>query len=274
MTTATATTGIHYEERGEGYALLLLHGLGAEHGMWQPQFENFSDTYRVITPDVRGAGRSAELTGWRNLLERQSEDLAALLDRLEVEQAIVCGVSYGGVLAQRFVLDYPERVRALVVVDSFSKARPPGAGGMGLFLASWVNAPFLLLPSSVYSSALRRAYARWPLAQRYLVDATSRMRRFETMKLRLAINRIDYTRKLSSISCPTLGIVGDHYKTAVEMMRVFTRATPTATLEVVPGSFDPTNLCQPEVFNRLLRDFLRRVDEGEDGSLGEAKPES
>lgn len=256
--TLSQRAGLFYEERGEGPALVFLHGLGATHEMWRPQIEHFAAIRRVIAPDVRGAGRSAQLLGFADILGRQADDLAALLDSLGVDQATLCGVSYGGVLAQRFALDHPERVDGLVVVDSFSNSRPPGPSGLALLVASYLNAPFLLLPRSLYVSALRRTYARWPLALEYMTKAVEDMRRYETMKIRLAINQIDYTSDLCQIECPVLGIVGDHYDSAVEMMRTFTEATPDAKLEVVEDSFDPTNLCQPDAFNTLVKGFLDR----------------
>lgn len=254
------TTGLFYEERGEGSALVFLHGLGATHEMWRPQIEHFAASRRVIAPDVRGAGRSAQLLGFADILGRQADDVAALLDSLGVEQATLCGVSYGGMLAQRLAFDYPERVDSLVVVDSFSNPSPPGPAGFALLVASYLNAPFLLLPSSLYVSALRRTYARWPLALEHMTKAVEEMRRYETMKIRLAISRIDYTKDLYQLECPVLGVVGDHYDSAVEMMRTFTEATPDARLEVVEDSFDPTNLCQPGVFNTLLQGFLDRCE--------------
>lgn len=262
MNSAISETGIFYEDRGEGPPLLLLHGLGATHEMWRPQIENFGATHRVIAPDVRGAGRSAELPGWTTILERQAEDLVALMDQLEIGRATLCGVSYGGVLAQRFALDHPERVKCLVVVDSFSNPRPPGASGLALLVASYLTVPLLLLPKGLYVGALQRTYARWPLAREHMTRAVRSMRGYETMKIRLAINRIDYTGELRGIGCPVLGVVGDDNRLAVEMMRTFAGAAPGARLEVVEDSFDPTNLCQPEAFNALLEGFL------DEGSVG------
>jgi len=254
------TTGLFYEERGEGPPLVFLHGLGATHEMWRPQIEHFASSRRVIAPDVRGAGRSAQLLGFADILGCQADDLAALLDSLGVERTTLCGVSYGGVLAQRFALDHPERVDGLVVVDSFSNPRPPGLSGFALLASSYLFIPLFLLPKGLYISALRGTYARWPLALDHMTRVARNMRGYETLKVRLAINRVDYTSDLGRIECPVLGVVGDHYDSAVEMMRTFTEATPDARLEIVKDSFDPTNLCQPGVFNTLLRDFLDRCE--------------
>jgi len=254
------TTGLFYEDRGQGPPIVFLHGLGATHEMWRPQIEHFASSRRVIAPDVRGTGRSAQLLGFADILGRQADDLAALFDSLGVERSTLCGVSYGGVLAQRFVLDNPERVHGLVVVDSFSNPRTPGLPGFALLASSYLFIPLFLLPKGLYISALRGTYACWPLALEHMTRAARTMRGYETLKVRLAINRVDYTPDLGRIECPVLGIVGDHYDSAVEMMRAFTEAVPGARLEVVEDSFDPTNLCQPDVFNALLQGFLDRCE--------------
>lgn len=59
----TLATEIHYEDKGEGPALLLVHGHPFDHTMWQPQIDRFSATHRVIAPDLRGYGRTPSAHG-------------------------------------------------------------------------------------------------------------------------------------------------------------------------------------------------------------------
>jgi 3-oxoadipate enol-lactonase len=252
-------TSCYYEEHGTGRPLVFIHGLGLTHAMWVPQVETFSRTHRVITLDVRGAGHSGKLMGWHRIVERQTADLVALLDRLGIEQAVLCGVSYGGVFVQRFVLDYPERCAGLIVVDSFSSTHPHTLKELGLLLSVNLGAPFWLLPGKLLAPAIARTYAPWPLAQRYLVQALHDLRKYETVKIRYAINWIHYTPQLRQIRCPTLGIVGDHEPLLVGYMRTLTEAIAGARLEIVPHSFDPTNLCQCEHFDRLVATFLQQI---------------
>jgi pimeloyl-ACP methyl ester carboxylesterase len=252
-------TDIYYEDHGSGPPLVLIHGLGASHEMWAPQVEAFRETNRVITLDVRGAGRSGRLEGWRNILTRQAADLAALLDQLGIETVALCGVSYGGVFVQRFALDYPDRCHALVISDSFSDTQPHSLEMFGIMVANYLLAPIYLLPNAWLVPMTRQQYSRWPLAQEHLERITREMRGFETMKVRYAINGINYTPQLHQVQTPTLGIVGDVSDLAVNLMRRLTSALPNARLEIVEDSFDPTNLCQPAVFNRRVDDFLQEV---------------
>lgn len=112
-------TTIAYEEAGDGPALLLAHGLGLNREMWRPQIDRLRATNRVIAFDAREAGESGRLTSGRDVLARQAADLDALLKLLDAPRVVLCGVSYGGVLAQEFAVTYPHRLAGLVVVDSF-----------------------------------------------------------------------------------------------------------------------------------------------------------
>lgn len=252
-------TTIYYEDRGAGRPLVFVHGLGATHAMWEPQVQSFRHLNRVITLDTRGSGQSGRLVGWNSILHRQAADLAALLDQLDIEQVVLCGVSYGGVFAQRFALDYPDRCTALIVADSFSDTHIRSLKMLGVMVANYQFAPAYLLPGRWLVPVIRKQYAPWPLAQQHLEGIVRRMRGYETMKVRLAINGIDYTPSLHRIKCPTMGIVGDRSPIAVQLMQTLVDAIPDARLKVVTDSFDPTNLCQPNLFNQLLARFLKEV---------------
>ncbi|MEU3603387.1 alpha/beta fold hydrolase [Streptomyces sp. NPDC006798] len=100
-----------YRDRGTGPPLVLLHG-GFLHGaMWEPQLDRFARTHRVIVPDARGHGGST--AGTRPF--RHTDDVAALLRRLDCGPAVVAGLSMGGGIATDTALEHPELVRALVV---------------------------------------------------------------------------------------------------------------------------------------------------------------
>lgn len=250
-------TTIHYRDVGSGPVLLFVHGLGLTHQMWHPQVEHFAVHHRVITVDVRGAGASGRLSGDQPVLATQAADLAALLDVLGIERVVLCGVSFGGVLAQEFALTHPDRLSGLVIVDSFPDARLASTPQrIGLLAGAYLSAPMLLLPPGLLIPSIRKVYRRWPLAQREVVAGYRSMRRAETARIRLAINRIAYRDRLGGVDCPVLGIVGDESAELVELMTELVAATGHGRLEVLSDSFDPSNLCQPERFNEVLTTFL------------------
>lgn len=254
-------TTIAYAEHGDGPPVVFVHGLGLSLEMWRRQIEHFAATHRVIAVDVRGAGESGHLRRGQDVLATQAADLVSLLDRLEVSRAVLCGVSFGGVFAQEFATTFPDRLAGLVIVDSFPDSRLANPlRRVGLRIGAALAAPMLLLPPALVLPGVRRTYTRWPEAGEVITAGWARMRRLETARVRHAINRADYVPRLAKVAVPTLGIVGDASAVLLELMHRLVDAVPGASLEIVPDSFDPTPLCQPERFDALLADFL--TDQG------------
>ena len=112
---------IHYEEAGDGpLTYVFCHGLGGDsEGFEREHMGWYAERFRTVAWDQRGLGRSGPAQKYS--LPRYAQDLDELLDYLDVEQAVVFGVSWGGVLVQRFALDYPERCAAVIVDSSSSE---------------------------------------------------------------------------------------------------------------------------------------------------------
>ncbi|MUL43690.1 alpha/beta fold hydrolase [Streptomonospora sp. PA3] len=258
MTTAQldgATIG--YTERGSGPPLVLLPGLGCTRALWEPQIDRFSADHRVIAVDPRGAGDSSPLRGRRDVLERQAGDIAALLEVLDVGEAVVCGVSFGGVLAQLLALNHPEKVKALVTVDSFSDTRPRSAAEAVNLVLLYATGWLWLFPG-LMRPGVRSQYRRWPAARAYMDAMLTRMRRAETVRIRYALNAVRYTPRLPAVRCPTLVLSADDPRLQ-PMSRRIAEAVPRARMETIPDSFDPSNRCNPEEFDRRLAGFLAEV---------------
>lgn len=118
-TTAIHGIELHYEVRGEGEPLVLLHGFTGSSGDWVHVFdlEALSRQYRLIIPDMRGHGRSTNPSG--AITHRQCAlDIAALLDALGIERFKAVGTSFGGNTLLHMATRQPERVEAMVLVSS------------------------------------------------------------------------------------------------------------------------------------------------------------
>ena len=102
-------------EDGEGRAIVMLHGGMASHVASLPLIAPLSSRYRVIAPDVRGNGKS--WYGERLTFDQLADDVAALLDHIGVDRAVVGGVSGGSGVALRFALRHPGRTAGLVLVQ-------------------------------------------------------------------------------------------------------------------------------------------------------------
>ncbi|WP_223691453.1 alpha/beta fold hydrolase [Leifsonia poae] len=106
-----------------GLPLLAVHGITANHRSWSLVADALPGT-RVIAPDLRGRGRSNTLPGPFGLIDH-ADDLARLLDGLEVDRAVVAGHSMGGFVGVRFAERHPDRVASLVLVDGGLPLPPP-----------------------------------------------------------------------------------------------------------------------------------------------------
>ena len=103
--------------------LMLLHSLGTDHRVWQPQAEALAGRFRVLRPDLRGHGGS-DVPAGPYTIEGMAGDVLAALDALGIDRLAVAGLSIGGMVAQSLAAQAPDRVSALVLCDT-ALAIPP-----------------------------------------------------------------------------------------------------------------------------------------------------
>ncbi len=108
---------IYYRVQGKGEPLVLIMGLGGECGDWLLQARAFKKYYRVVTFDNRGVGRS-DKPGESYTVKTMADDTVGLMDHLGIDKAHILGVSLGGMIAQEVAINYPERVRKLILVST------------------------------------------------------------------------------------------------------------------------------------------------------------
>jgi len=117
MPHVTSTDGarIYWEEHGAGDPVLLIMGLGSNAYGWYRTIPWLAERYRVIALDNRGTGRS-DVPAGAYTLAQMADDAGAVLDGAGVERAHVVGASLGGMIAQRFALAHPARLRSLILI--------------------------------------------------------------------------------------------------------------------------------------------------------------
>jgi len=120
---------LNYEVVGEGEPLILITGLGGDTGFWNGLVGLLSTQYRIITLDNRGAGQT-EYGGMAFNMQDMASDIATILDHLGIQRSHVLGWSMGGNIAQRFAVDFPDRVGALVLVSTYT--RRPARSSMAI----------------------------------------------------------------------------------------------------------------------------------------------
>lgn len=236
--------------------LVMSHSLACDHTMWDPQVEAFPD-FRLLRFDTRGHGHSDAPAG-NYTLELLADDLKALLDALAIDRCHYVGLSMGGMIGQQFALKYPGRFASLTLADTTSRypaeARPVWDERLALARSRGMDA---LVPSTLERWFTAQFREREP----EVVARIARLIRSTPVAgfagCAYGISRIDLTARLAHIDCPTLVLVGDaDLGTPRSMAEEIVRALPGSRLHVIAHAAHLSNLEQPAVFSRLLRQFL------------------
>ncbi|HYO10577.1 MAG TPA: alpha/beta hydrolase [Tepidisphaeraceae bacterium] len=252
-------TAIHYEESGSGPPLVLLHGFPLDARVWARQREDLADMFRVITPDLRGFGRSASTSPFTSL-KQLADDVRALLVELGALPAVLGGLSMGGYVALEYAKKYPADLRGLILVDT--KAEGDTAEGKqgrdkmvqlvrekGSAAVAEQMMPKMLAPS---------AAQRIPAVARELRAIMEACPPLTIEQALLAMrDRDDHARDLPSITVPTLVIVGQHDAitppAGAEKMR---QAIPHARITIVPDAGHMAPIEQPEQVSLAIGRFI------------------
>jgi len=105
------------------YPLICIHGFGSKKETWIAQIEEFSKYFKVVIFDLRGAGKSSRPENPPYTMELFADDLRGLMDFLTLQKAHIVGRSMGGMIAQNFVLKYPEKVDKLILINTTAGIR-------------------------------------------------------------------------------------------------------------------------------------------------------
>jgi pimeloyl-ACP methyl ester carboxylesterase/ketosteroid isomerase-like protein len=238
---------IYYEVHGEGPALLLSHGYGATCRMWDGQISAFADRYRVILWDMRGHGQSGDPSETAEYSQALSVgDMAAVLDTCNVREAIVGGLSLGGVMSLAFNVAHPERVQALLLCDTGPGFRNPEArerwNSRALARAKELDEKGLIALGGSNETRLGRHRSA-----RGLAGAARGM---------LTQHTSDLIDSLPDIEVPTLVLVGSEDKHFLAAADYMAGKISGAQKVVIPGAGHAANLDQPAAFNHAVGEFL------------------
>lgn len=241
---------IDYEDGGHGPAVLLSHGYSATGRMWAPQRPALEPRYRVITWDMRGHGQSDDPDNPARYSEALAvEDMRGLLRHLDIERAVVGGLSLGGYLSLAFYRAHPEIVQALVICDSGPGYRNPAAR------ESWNQRA-----RERARDLETRGFDALPTSNREMREAMGRHRSprglAHAARGMLAQRDSAVIDSLPDVRVPTLIIVGDRDGSFIAPSEYMAKKIPGARLEVIKDAGHASNLDQPEAFNRVLLDFL------------------
>lgn len=252
---------LYYEIAGDGQPMILIHAGVADGRMWDEQFAEFAQQYRVVRYDMRGFGRSAMPSGTFS----NHGDVAGLLDFLQIEQAIVVGISFGGKIAIDFALAYPERITRLVLgAPSIGGTKPSER-----ILQFW-EAEEAAMDAEDLETAVSLNLQLWVDGihrQPEQVNPTVRQKVAEMQREIFLMEIPDEIEEVSlepvangrlhEITVPTLVLVGD-----LDLPEKVTQASwlaselPNAQHAVIPNVAHMLNMENPTQFNQLVLDFL------------------
>ncbi len=254
-------TTIAWDEFGRGKPLVLVHGLGDDRHWWQFQFPVFSRDRRVIAYDVRGFGESC--TGDADgTVEQLAADLAALLGHLGIGRADVVGFSMGGVIAQRFGIDYPAMAGALVIAASsclINRAAATIYREKAELVRREGFAPLL-------RDAAEDAKGSFLAARPDLVDEFVGLRRGSLREPAGYVNAAlamagllerPLTDELAKIACPVLIIAGEQDSACPpKASQIIHSHLPGAELHILPAVRHLAHWENPDAWNALVLRFL------------------
>lgn len=240
--------------------MVLLHGFPFDSRLWDPQFDALGRRFRLIAPDLRGFGNSSgpsDRSGYS--IDSFADDALALLDSLEIEQAVLGGLSMGGYTAFELVRRNPERLTGLVLADTRADRDAPEVlerrtaqqkqveeSGGGALVEGMLRV--------VLSDETRNRRPEVVEALRAIMVQSDAawIGALEAMK-----NRADSSTLLGSIRAPTLILAGEHdVLSPPEVARDMHERISDSRLVVIDGAGHISNLESPAAFNSALDRFL------------------
>ncbi|MGH2508853.1 MAG: alpha/beta fold hydrolase [Ktedonobacteraceae bacterium] len=258
-----------YDDHGVGLPVIFLHAFPLNRQMWAGELQALlvEQRYRLIALDWRGFGES-EITSSVvkpviSTMVMLADDLAGLMDRLGIEQAVLCGLSMGGYVAFAFARKYPERVRGLVLADTRPGADPPEAKASREEVALLAERQGTGAIADLQLPRLLADYTRQhhPVVERrvrQLIDSAT-PQGIAAAARGMAV-RTDSSDLLATLACPTLVLVGEEDAlTPPQVARDYAAQIPGAQCISIPHAGHLSNLEQPRAFIQAVRQFLANL---------------
>jgi pimeloyl-ACP methyl ester carboxylesterase len=251
-----------YDDVGAGVPVVLLHGFPFNRTLWREQADALADSHRVVTPDLRGHGETTA-TSEPATMEEMARDVAALLDELKIERAVLGGLSMGGYVALAFYRLFPRRVRALLLADTRSQADTEEAKrgreetaervlSEGMTTIAEAMLPKLLAHTTHMKEPAKVERVREMILTTKPEGAAAALRG-------MALRR-DQTSLLANVFQPALIIVGSEDQiTPPADSETLRREIRGSRLQVIEGAGHVSNVERPTEFNAALTKFLRDI---------------
>lgn len=262
MTVNNLTVSYIDEGPDDGPVIIFIHGFPFNKSMWDKQLKALKENYRVIAYDVRGHGNSDSGTGDFSI-NLFADDLLAFMDALEIDKAILCGLSMGGYIVLNAIENYPERFDAIILSDTTCIADTPEAkekrmeaiesikkDGVEKFADESIKN--LFAPESFATKKEEIA------AVKKMIVNTTKESLYKT--LRAFYERKETCSKLSEIMTPVLIMVGKEDKiTPPAAAQLMHEKINDSLLNIIVHAGHLSNIENPLEFNNHLKKFTASV---------------
>ncbi len=262
MRTEINGINIDYRDEGSGPAVIFIHAFPLNQHIWDEQVAALKGSYRTITLDLRGFGRSDAPDGPYSM-DLMATDVRALMTRIGVERATLVGLSMGGYISLAFYRNYPEQVRAMVLADTRASADNDEGRERRMRSAERVERdgaqaiaddmlPMLLAPATIEKNNA--------LVERVRAMIESNPPKAIAAAQRAMAERSDSTQLTEGMSIPVMVIVGSEDSlTKVEESEVMRDKIRGSRLTIIEGAGHLSNIERPGEFNDALADFLASI---------------
>jgi 3-oxoadipate enol-lactonase len=254
--------GLNYQLDGNGPAIVLINGLTMDVNGWYLQVLPFSERHMVLRYDCRGQGRS-DKPDTEYSQEMHADDLMSLMDKIGIRKAHVIGISNGGMIAQHFTLKYPEKVGALVLVDTCSYIDTL----LEIIIKIWIRATEIGGSEFRYDVALPALFAESFIKRNLEVILAMKEISVENNPPKPIINlaksclRHNVGNRIREIKSPTLIIVGEEdILIPLKYSKILNEKIEGSRLVVIKDCGHVPPLEKPEEFNKIVLDFLKDYD--------------
>jgi pimeloyl-ACP methyl ester carboxylesterase len=246
---------IHYEEAGDGPAVIFSHGILMDLSMFDAERSYLEERYRCVGWDARGHGETESAGGFSYW--DLAGDLLALLGHLSIERALLVGMSQGGFISLRAALTEPERVAGLFLIDSQAGMENPDmTPAYEAMLEEWTTTGPSERLAEVVANIILGPADHEPWIKKWM----SRPADSPIEPFRCLVGRDDITDRLAEIEAPALVVHGEADPAIpIERAEALCAGLPRCEgLHRIPGAGHAANLSHPDAVEELLLDFCSR----------------
>lgn len=262
---------LYYDDIGEGNVpIIFLHGFPFDKSMWQGQLDFLKSSYRVIACDIRGFGKSTDEESHLSI-DLFAEDLIAFMDELEIEKAIICGLSMGGYITLNAHQRFSDRFEALILADTQCIADTPEVKEKRYDAISEIEVNGV---ANFNEGFIKKVFHKDSFTNKKELVEELRSVVFSNPEhiiqrgLAAIAERSETCSTLDKITIPTLIICGkEDSVTPLAQSEAMKESIEGATLQVIENAGHVSNLERPDEFNKHLSDFLKAINIIGDGGF-------